>query len=211
MICVSIGNISQIEKAAQVGADLIELRLDLIERDPRAIFPLLPGTVQTVVTCRPGSLSDQQRSDYLMASVDLGASYIDIEVESSDAYASPIIAHALGKSAGVIVSFHDFHGTPSREELRRIMQQCAERGGEIVKIATQVMSREDIFNLLSLYDTPGRKVVIGMGSLGRITRVMAPYLGSEFTFASIGGGGETAPGQLSLKQLKDIYNVIDTK
>jgi 3-dehydroquinate dehydratase type I len=211
MICVSVGDISQIEEATRLGADLIELRLDLIERDPGTIFPLLPEKVRTVVTCRPGAFGDRQRSEYLMASVELGASYIDIEVESSDRYASPIVSHALGKGAEVIVSFHDFRGTPARAELRRIMEQCADRGGEIVKIATQVVSRDDIFNLLSLYDIPGRKVVIGMGPLGRITRVMAPYLGSEFTFASIGGGGETAPGQLSLEQLKEIYNVINTR
>jgi 3-dehydroquinate dehydratase-1 len=111
----------------------------------------------------------------------------------------------------VIVSFHDFKQTPGRNELERILESCMDRGGDIAKIATQVTSRKDIGNLLSLYDFPGRKVVIGMGPLGRITRVMAPYLGAEFTFASMDEGNETAPGQLSFQQLKRIYNVIDTK
>jgi 3-dehydroquinate dehydratase len=38
---------------------------------------------------------------------------------------------------------------------------------------------------------------------------MAPYLGAEFTFASPGGGSETAPGQLDMKQLIELYKVID--
>ena len=60
-----------------------------------------------------------------------------------------------------------------------------------------------------MYDLPGKKVVIGMGEMGRITRIMAPYLGAEFTFASPTHGGETAPGQLNYGQLKDLYKVIN--
>jgi len=52
-------------------------------------------------------------------------------------------------------------------------------------------------------------VVIGMGEKGRITRVMAPFLGAEFTFASPESGGETAPGQLSVNQLNELFNVIN--
>jgi 3-dehydroquinate dehydratase-1 len=143
--------------------------------------------------------------------MDLGASYIDMEVESSEGTMHPLITHARRTGTGVIVSFHDFKQTPGRNELGRILESCMDRGGDIAKIATQVTSRKDIGNLLSLYDFPGRKVVIGMGLLGRITRIMAPYLGAEFTFASMDEGNETAPGQLSFQQLKKIYNVIDTR
>jgi len=38
---------------------------------------------------------------------------------------------------------------------------------------------------------------------------MGPYLGAEFTFAILEKGEETAPGQLTMKQLNDIYKVID--
>ena len=48
-----------------------------------------------------------------------------------------------------------------------------------------------------------------MGKLGRISRVMGPYLGAEFTFAAPGEGEETAPGQLSYDQLEAIYKVIN--
>jgi len=79
----------------------------------------------------------------------------------------------------------------------------------VAKIATQVGNRQDLLNLLSLYGLPGRKVVLGMGARGRIARVMGPYLGAEFTFASPGSGNETAPGQLSAAQLNAIYKVIN--
>ena len=56
---------------------------------------------------------------------------------------------------------------------------------------------------------PGKKVILGMGSRGRITRLLGPYLGAEFTFASTGRNEETAPGQLSVQELIEIYKVID--
>ena len=93
--------------------------------------------------------------------------------------------------------------------MESLMIACYEKGGTIAKIATQVNGPEDIRNLLSLYHLPGRKVILGMGPQGRITRVMGPYLGAEFTFASTGQGGETAPGQLTVKQLSELYKVID--
>ncbi len=48
-----------------------------------------------------------------------------------------------------------------------------------------------------------------MGDAGRITRVAAPLLGSEFTFASPGEGRETAPGQMSASQLNAIYKILN--
>jgi 3-dehydroquinate dehydratase type I len=79
----------------------------------------------------------------------------------------------------------------------------------VAKIATQVNNMQEIMDLLSLYELPGRKVVLGMGSQGRITRVIGPYLGGEFTFASPEPGNETAPGQLCMAELKAIFKAIN--
>jgi 3-dehydroquinate dehydratase type I len=68
---------------------------------------------------------------------------------------------------------------------------------------------DDLARLVSLYSQPGRKVVIGMGEMGRISRVAARYLGAEFTFVSVEVGSETAPGQLSLAELESIFKLID--
>ncbi|MCK5136083.1 MAG: type I 3-dehydroquinate dehydratase [Bacteroidales bacterium] len=209
MICVSIAHISQINEALQQGAELIEVRLDLIREDPGEIFSGIPGHMKTIATCRSDGYNDNERKVLLKACMDLGASFIDIELESSPGYASELIYHAQECATDVIVSYHNFGMTPDRDELRGIMDKCYKLGGNIAKIATTVNSREDLNSLLSMYELPGRKVVIGMGGPGRITRVMAPYLGAEFTFASIGGGGETAPGQMTVSQLNDIYKVID--
>ena len=79
----------------------------------------------------------------------------------------------------------------------------------LAKIATMVTRRDDLVNLLSLHRKPGRKVILGMGELGRFSRVAGPYLGSEFTFAAPRGGEPTAPGQLDASELLSVYKVID--
>lgn len=188
---------------------MIEVRLDLIRKDPGEIFSGIPGNINTIATCRPEGYSIEERKGLLKKCMDLGASFLDIEVESSEAYAAELTDYAKGCETEVIVSYHNFRKTPDRDELGDILDRCFYLGGTIAKIATMVNSREEVNRLLSLYELPGKKVVIGMGGAGRITRVMAPYLGAEFTFASIAGGDETAPGQITVSQLNEIYNVID--
>lgn len=209
MICVSVAHMSGLDEAINSGAGLIELRLDLIRESPAKLFPLLPKAIETIVTCRSGVYGDSERVELLKAGMKLGATYVDIEIETSAADMEILNSAARQAGTTVIISYHNFKRTVDREDLESVMIACYEKGGEIAKIATQVNAPEDIRNLLSLYDLPGKKVILGMGPQGRITRVMGPYLGAEFTFVSTAEGGETAPGQLTVKQLNDIYKVID--
>jgi len=191
MICVSISRFQQLEQVLDSGAGFLELRLDLIRRDPEGIFALLPEAVKTLVTCRPGVYSESESQQLLKTSMDL------------------LAAHARQRGTTLIISYHNFELTPQQEELQVLLKSCYERGGDLAKIAVQVDSTEDVRRLLDLYRLPGKKVILGMGKQGRITRVMGPYLGGEFTFAAPGEGRETAPGQLSYHQLEAIYKVID--
>jgi len=209
MICVSVANMSGLPEALESGAGLLELRLDLIGEHPSKLFPLLPKTIETIVTCRPGVFGADKRVELLLAGMKLGADYVDIEIETAAGDMELLLSAARQAGTSVIISYHNFKRTADREDLESVMLACYEMGGEIAKIATQVNAPEDIRNLLSLYDFPGKKVILGMGPQGRITRVMGPYLGAEFTFASSAEGGETAPGQLSVKQLNELYKVID--
>ena len=209
MICVSVAHMPGLKEALDSGAGLLELRLDLIGESPSKLFPLIPATVDTIVTCRPGAFGDSERVELLQEGMKLGASYVDMELETSAGDLELLLSASRKSGSRVIISYHDFKKTADREDLESIMIACYEKGGEIAKIATQVNAPEDIRNLLSLYDLPGKKVILGMGPKGRITRVMGAYLGAEFTFASAGKGGETAPGQLSVKQMKKLYKVID--
>lgn len=208
MICTSISEDAQLVPVLKSGAELIELRLDLIQRHPSELFQQIPDGVKSIVTCREGVYTEKERIGLLRDSIRLGASYLDIELESGEAFSREIISSAAGTGCELIFSHHDFKGTPDTEELNSILDSCYSRGGALAKIATMVNSREDALRLITLHTRPGRKVILGMGPLGRITRVAAPLLGSEFTFASPATGGETAPGQMSVEELNRIYNIL---
>jgi 3-dehydroquinate dehydratase-1 len=47
-----------------------------------------------------------------------------------------------------------------------------------------------------------------MGEMAGLTRVAAPILGAEFTFASSDKSDETAPGQLTIEELLSIYKIV---
>jgi len=209
VICVSVANRKGLQEAIQSGAGIIELRLDLFREPPSELLPLVPGHLETIITCRPGVYSERECTDLLTAGIKLGANYVNLEIETPAGQMEILNRTARQAGATIIVSYHDFKRTADREDLESIMIACYEKGGEIAKIATMVNAPDDVRNLLALYDLPGKKVIIGMGPKGRITRVMGPYLGAVFTYASVGKGGETAPGQLTVNQLNEIYKVID--
>jgi 3-dehydroquinate dehydratase-1 len=67
-----------------------------------------------------------------------------------------------------------------------------------------VLNDADNARLLGLLDDARKIVVVGMGELGRITRIAASLLGSPFTFASQGLGKETARGQIDHETLRTL-------
>ena len=83
MICVSIAHRPGLTEAIDSGAELLELRLDLIKEAPSNLFPLLPLTLASIVTCRPGVYSDDERVKLLLEGINLGADYVDIEIETA--------------------------------------------------------------------------------------------------------------------------------
>lgn len=208
MICISISDIKQLGPVLAEGAELIELRFDLMGLRASEFFSEIPAGVKTIATCREDVFTENERKKILIESIKLGANFVDIELEAELAYAREIQLVAEDSDCQVIFSHHDFKGTPDQEKLEGKLKSCFSRGGQIAKIATRVQSREDATKLIALHLLPGKKVILGMGPLGRITRVAAPLLGSEFTFASPGSGETTAPGQMSLKELNSIYKIL---
>jgi 3-dehydroquinate dehydratase-1 len=213
MICVSIHEeyntnyltLLSNNEVSEIRMDGAALSLD----DVKTIFSH-PATL--MATYRPGNVDDRTRMSYLFTAIDAGAAYVDVEVDSDNAYKKEIVEKARSKGCKVIISFHDYEKTPSGERLRDIVVLCLGDGADIVKIACKVNSVTDnarLLGLLGVEDLRGKLVVVGMGEKGRITRVAAPFLGSPFTFASLGRGKETAEGQIEKKLLEEIMRLID--
>lgn len=210
MICVSIAERSAGEcLKALAGLTFAEIRMDRIQllaiKDVHDIFS---AGKELIATCRPCAFSEDERKRLLIAAIEAGASYVDIEADSDESFKREVIERAQSRSCRVIVSFHDYEKTPGREELLRIVSLCFESGGDIAKIACKVNSERDSARLLGLLDSGRDIIVIGMGEKGRITRIVAPLLGSPFTYAAPVRGRETAEGQLDRETMERYLQML---
>ncbi len=197
MICISIGKEELFPAVNALKPDLVEIRYDLMAVNPEEVQKLLDPDIRQVATCRPGRLSNQQRTDILKRAIGEKAAYVDIELESPIEMINELKAYTAEADCSLIVSYHNFETTPTREALMEIEASCYTKGADVAKLACMVRNAQDNANLLSLYAASGRKVIIGMGEEGRITRIAAEALGAEFTFVSVSEKESTAPGQLT--------------
>ena len=208
-ICVSLGGMpfhSVMQLASALP--LVEVRLDLLKSDPEKIELLAMQCRQWIATCRPGNHTEYERTVLLAAAIRSGATYVDIEYEAEPAYRQPLVDLAKQYRCKIIISYHNFESTPDCETLNLIVKQSEEMGADCVKIAATANSFADCARIMSLYERHEHIVAFAMGDVGKITRVAAPFLGADFTFASVDEAHMTAPGQLTASQLEVIYGIL---
>lgn len=137
---------------------------------------------------------------------------IDVELSVGDETVRRLIEEAHDAGIAVILSSHDFEGTPERDEIISRLCRMQDLGADITKIAVMPRSSQDVVTLLSaalemkenLADRP--MIAISMGKQGVISRIAAEYFGSAITFASVTGA--SAPGQTDAAELKAILSMI---
>jgi 3-dehydroquinate dehydratase/shikimate dehydrogenase len=178
---------------------MVELRLDSMER-PDAAAALEGRTKPAIVTCRPlreGGMFDGAEEERLRVLSDAharGAEFIDLEWDSVRA---PVMAERGGR--GVVVSRHVFDCTPANAAA--MLDFLRAQGGEVAKLAVMTERVSDLRTLLHAVRPDRASVLIGMGSGGAATRVLAARYGSRWTYA----GNGIAPGQLPASQLLDEF------
>jgi len=178
MICVSIAEpqpevILRILDSLNEG-EIAEIRLDQMDLNPEEIQIIFAKSNKLIATCRAGKYADKNRMSQLKAAVEAGAGFIDIEVEADPSYLNELVSFCRNYHCKVIISHHDYQGTPSSIELREIVEHCFNAGADIAKIACMANSNADSSRILALYEDPRPVVAIGMGIRGKITRVAAP-------------------------------------
>ncbi len=207
MICVPIiaPTPERIEREIHFAtplADLLELRMDYA---PRADLKRLIETRRkpVIVTCRPEREGGQFRGEeserlaLLQRAIDLGADYVDVEWDS-------VGALRRGGHTRMIVSRHDFRRVP--ENLESLHAELVAAGADIAKIActaTSILDNLRIFRLLKSTKHP--TIALCMGEAGAISRVLGRKYGAFLTFGSAARGKESAPGQFSAAQLREMY------
>lgn len=207
------------ERALQQGADAVELRLDFLS-DPLTDSPALvrevAGVADVVATTRAsweGGLyagSESSRINVLLSAASAGAAFVDCELECE---AASRIKCLLPDTTQLILSWHVFERSPPVDELMRAHSYALDADADVVKLAVSASRIEDVANVAtalqqaSAHQSPARTVGLAMGEAGVVTRLLAGKFGSAFTFGSVDGGSEAAPGQVTLHELRHLYGV----
>lgn len=213
MICVSIRE-PDFEKCMDLAGkyDFTEIRMDGTGYSGEQIRKLFSVEGRRIATFRPGDVPDEARGKALMTAISAGADYVDIELEAPRDFREGILSLARGQGSSVIISYHNYDETPDGAALYKTMERCFECGADIAKIACMVETEIECARILSLYNSmygsEGKLVAIGMGEMGRITRVASTLLGAPFTYASPIPGVNTAPGQIDYQTLKSIIEHV---
>jgi len=209
MICVSIAEpTAEACLGALRGVDFGEIRLDKMKVGVAGIRTIFSRHPRLIATFRPGRVSEKRRERLLLAAIEAGAAFVDIELETKDRFRETILNKARSRGSRIIISYHNYKLTPSKEVLEEIVRRCFSSGADIAKIACRVCSGRDCARLLGLLDSGRPLAVIGLGEKGRICRIVAPFLGSPFTYASLGKGRETAAGQIDAPALRRISSEL---
>jgi 3-dehydroquinate dehydratase/shikimate dehydrogenase len=214
-ICVTLppeGTAALIERMESLAstADMFEVRADLV-RDIAPLAILRARSKPLLFTCRSRSEgggmddADPRRPRLLLEAIRRGFDYVDIEHRSGLA---DLMAAKAGR--GLVISFHDFAGTPER--LEELYLAMVGQGADVVKIAVTPHSIADVARLLTLAARvqatgPRPLVPIAMGPLGIPTRILGGRYGAPFTFACADAKSAVAPGQIEAGQMADLYRV----
>jgi 3-dehydroquinate dehydratase type I len=196
-------------------ADLIELRADYLKRIK--LTPLLENRQKPfIVTHRRkeegGKYKGEERKrlTVLRDAIDLEADYIDVELATERSSLQGLIRNKRGTQ--IIVSFHDFRRTPSLKELQKRFDLMVRLGADVIKIVSFARSWEDNLSILSLIPLAKARrqeiVAFCMGEKGKLSRIFSPFLGAEWTYASLNKGRASAPGQLTVRELRDIWEKV---
>lgn len=198
------------------GADMMEIRLDALAEPEKADVErfLNEASIPVICTCRHGSEGgkwqgeESKRLEILIKAVEAGAAYVDLELSSGKAAIKELRACTSGKGCRLILSFHDFSGTPDRGFLLDIMNRQQENGADTGKIVVMAKEIHDISVPFSLYHVAEEKafslLAFSMGEAGRISRLACLAMGAPFTFAAPDQGEGSAPGQITSSEMKAL-------
>lgn len=213
----SLEEAQQIDITKYELADIIEWRADYLPKEDilkvaPAIFEKFVGhevlfTLRTIKEHGNIDLTDQ---DYVSIIKEVQSlyqpDYIDFEY-----YSHRDVFNQMLEFSNLVLSYHNYDETPGH--IMELLSEMTSLSPRVVKIAVMPKSNQDVLDLMNF--TRGFKnlnpeqsyAAISMGKLGRITRLSGELMGSCWTYSSLEEG--LAPGQIPLKQLAKVFEVLD--
>jgi 3-dehydroquinate dehydratase type I len=218
VICAPVTETS-LDAAVQVSnsaeTDLVELRLDFL-RDYGGLAAIRRIKKPIIATCMPkwegGRFAGTEKERIaVLKEACRYAKYVSVELKTDKILRGSLIKEARKNKVKVIISHHDYNKTPADKEIKKTIRKEKEAGADVAKISYAANEYGDalrVMRALSENKTGIPVIAISMGEKGRITRVLGPLFGSYLTFAAIAKGKESAPGQMTVKELRDIFRNI---
>jgi len=224
-LCVALQGATPAELLGRAEAALkdtrfFEFRLDLLTK-PAAALPALKSflsahrDVIAIATCRrkengghfAGSLTSEL--DVLAKASGAGCLIVDLEVESAEHATRPQLARFRAglRAAGtaLLLSYHDYSRTKGLDQAAKRINAFEPEYVKVVSTARTLADNLAVLSLIEDQTLHTHVVAIAMGEEGLVSRVLGPRAGAAFTFASSGDGAETAPGQVTVRALTDLY------
>ena len=137
---------------------------------------------------------------------------IDVELFNDEKDVKELVKVAHANGIAVIISNHDFHKTPEKEEIISRLCKAQELGGDLPKIAVMPTCAEDVITLLdatrimSEEYANGPIITMSMAGKGIISRLSGELFGSALTFGA--AKKVSAPGQISVVELRKSIELL---
>jgi 3-dehydroquinate dehydratase I len=205
----------KINRAFSFGANYIEIRFDFLDLSDmeeslkiaenireKAIF-----TLRTPAEGGKFKANNNDRIEWLKKLAMAKPMLLDIEystIQSNDDLAN----YCKTQKIPVLLSWHDFEKTPPKDQLRCMLEKMRVYSNHI-KMVTTAINIVDALRILDLYENAveSNLIAFSMGEAGIISRIMCTIIGkSPFTYAAL--EESIAPGQLTVVQMRDIYDKI---
>jgi 3-dehydroquinate dehydratase/shikimate dehydrogenase len=204
----------QLSKALAAAIEIVELRLDSFNGlDIEALRGLcthfaIPMIFTLRSTCQGGEkqMDEGKRMEAIRQLLPLKPEYFDLEYHLPKEFIQEI---AQGyPDIKLIISYHNFATTPDNLQELYSSLQClpAHWYKMAVTAANSVEALRFICWAKEAQESGLKLIAISMGAEGAISRLLAPQIGSPLTYASTDSTATTAPGQLTVQQLRDRYH-----
>src|SRR5579863_1634379 len=221
-ICIALGFedvealLSHARSEYDAGERFLEFRLDYLASPERGVLAIKKflarhSDCMLLATCRRrqnhgrfhGSVEEQIR--VLEAARDAGAKAVDVEIESAENCTDRLASLRTG--AALLISYHNYGGTPPR--LDSILRRMTVVPADGYKVVTTARKPSDNHRVLMLAKSNPKTptILLAMGEIGFATRVLSPAFGGMYTYAAPNAATGTASGQVCAKQLRSLYRI----
>jgi len=207
------------EKADSLVRDnpFLEFRLDYLSKPGlalpkiKAFFEMQPQAV-VIATCRRAASGGKFRGsvasqlELLSKAAAAGCQLLDVELQTAVKCKGEQLQKLRSKAA-LVLSFHDFHATKKLDETLERMRHYPADFYKVVSTATTLSDNVTMMKFLEKESDRHALVGLCMGEQGIISRLLAVRAGSAFTFAAVSPGEQTAPGQVTAQELRNVYRI----